>query len=602
MRLLFFLVFLLFPIMLIAQIEWFQQIGSVKRDMVQHHTVDVEGNIISTGFYSDDAVIEGQELPKIKFNNSFFFKTTPSGDLLWVKTLNCPRYMGSTGVSTDKEGNIYITGQFIQELFLEGKSILKGIDSYSVFLCKFNKNGELIYATGIHGLNSRYSSYTEGHIIADKSGEVIIAAGITGKVKVDNIIIEGGIVPTNNLLIAKFSKEGALQWYYNPTAASNIEVYDMQMDKNKNVYITGFYSSTLDWGKDSLAGPQFGHSDIFIAKIDYSGNPIWAKGYNKVEAVKLNNTAVAMAIDNKNDEIYLMGVFKGKVSFDGHVLESKGNDEEAGISSQFILRMSADGTLNWVKKYDYNLYLLSMDFIKDEPGGIVVSGGSYPVLLIFDRDGNERRRFSEYSGGWPLHVTSLSSDDFYISGFFNSTINLEHLSYKPEGEIDGFVAKVTFDCSNKLPIAPELSYTCNEISIENHNGKDVIAWYRNDRNILPDTITSLFHPSDAIYKVSFQNGCGTTYSESIDFFNSPERFKVYNVITQNRDGKNEYFTIDEGLIGSHLQIYSRWGAKVYESDDYNNDWNGDGLNSGVYFYRITNDCVGELKGTVTIIY
>lgn len=601
MKLLLFHIFLLFPLMLSAQIEWFQQIGSVKRDMVQQHTVDIEGNIISTGFYSEDAVIDGQELPKIQFNNSFFFKSTPSGDLLWVKTLNCPHYMGNTGVSTDQEGNIYITGQYIQELFFEGKSILKGIDNYSVFLCKFNKNGELIYTTGIHGLD-RFSSSTAGKIVVDKSGEVLIAANISRKVRIDSTIINGGINAANNLLIAKFSTEGVLQWYYNPTAASNIEVYDMQMDINQNIYITGFYSSTLEWGKDSLEGPQFGHSDIFITKLDYSGNPIWAKGYNKVEAVKLNNTAVAMAIDNENEEIYLMGVFKGKVSFDGHVLESKGNDEEAGISSQFILRMSTDGTLNWVKKYDYDVFLLSMDFIKEEPGGFVASGGSYPVLIIFDRDGNEQRRFSEYSGGWPLQVTSLSADDFYISGFFNGTVNLEHLSYKRVGEIDGFLAKVTFDCSNKLPIAPELSYTCNKISIENHNGKDIIAWYRNDRKIVPDTTTALLQPTDAIYKVSFQNGCGTTYSESIDFFNSPERFKVYNVITPNKDAKNEHFIIDEELIGSQLQVYTRWGTKIYESYNYKNDWNGAGLNSGIYFYRITNDCVGELKGTITIIY
>jgi gliding motility-associated-like protein len=48
-------------------------------------------------------------------------------------------------------------------------------------------------------------------------------------------------------------------------------------------------------------------------------------------------------------------------------------------------------------------------------------------------------------------------------------------------------------------------------------------------------------------------------------------------VTPNGDQWNEYFTV-EGIEGCgftvELQIYNRWGAKIYESNDYQNNWNG----------------------------
>jgi hypothetical protein len=33
-----------------------------------------------------------------------------------------------------------------------------------------------------------------------------------------------------------------------------------------------------------------------------------------------------------------------------------------------------------------------------------------------------------------------------------------------------------------------------------------------------------------------------------------------------------------------LTIYNRWGTIVYQSEDYQNDWDGGNVSDGVYFY------------------
>lgn len=79
-----------------------------------------------------------------------------------------------------------------------------------------------------------------------------------------------------------------------------------------------------------------------------------------------------------------------------------------------------------------------------------------------------------------------------------------------------------------------------------------------------------------------------------------------NIITPNGDGMNDFlvFINLEFHPKSHLIIFNRWGNKVYESLDYQNDWNAEDVSDGTYFYILTP--VDELnaplvKSTVTIL-
>lgn len=61
---------------------------------------------------------------------------------------------------------------------------------------------------------------------------------------------------------------------------------------------------------------------------------------------------------------------------------------------------------------------------------------------------------------------------------------------------------------------------------------------------------------------------------------------VPNVFTPNNDGKNDTFAIKglETFKTKKLYVFNRFGNEVYRSDDYQNDWAGEGLNEATYFY------------------
>jgi gliding motility-associated-like protein len=76
--------------------------------------------------------------------------------------------------------------------------------------------------------------------------------------------------------------------------------------------------------------------------------------------------------------------------------------------------------------------------------------------------------------------------------------------------------------------------------------------------------------------------------------------EISEAVTNNGDGINDYFEIRgvefcEFTFG--VQMFNRWGDKVYESKDYRNDWNGSSpsgsvgssgtLPSGTYYYIIS---------------
>ncbi|MCD0490629.1 gliding motility-associated C-terminal domain-containing protein [Pedobacter sp. MC2016-14] len=82
---------------------------------------------------------------------------------------------------------------------------------------------------------------------------------------------------------------------------------------------------------------------------------------------------------------------------------------------------------------------------------------------------------------------------------------------------------------------------------------------------------------------------------------------IANTFTPNGDGKNDTFVIPgiENYADNNLVILNRFGSHVYESKNYKNDWTGEGLNEGTYFYILKlKNAAGGLdvyKGYITLL-
>ncbi len=71
--------------------------------------------------------------------------------------------------------------------------------------------------------------------------------------------------------------------------------------------------------------------------------------------------------------------------------------------------------------------------------------------------------------------------------------------------------------------------------------------------------------------------------------NIPVDFLIPNVITPNSDGKNDEFkVVSANLIKLHVEIFDRWGIKVYTLNGTKDIWDGTAYgvlqSSGTYYY------------------
>jgi gliding motility-associated-like protein len=91
------------------------------------------------------------------------------------------------------------------------------------------------------------------------------------------------------------------------------------------------------------------------------------------------------------------------------------------------------------------------------------------------------------------------------------------------------------------------------------------------------------------FHVVVREGCGDTISANIQVTVNECTVLPPNVFTPNSDGTNDVLVFSglDKFTSNSLSIYNRWGNKIYETTNYQNDWNGSGIIDGTYYYILT---------------
>ncbi|MGB5420260.1 gliding motility-associated C-terminal domain-containing protein, partial [Algibacter sp.] len=186
---------------------------------------------------------------------------------------------------------------------------------------------------------------------------------------------------------------------------------------------------------------------------------------------------------------------------------------------------------------------------------------------------------------------------------------------------------VSDECDNSQTFIQVISVTLNDfvttvseractddgaIDLDNYlpSGKSGGNWVIVEGTAILDE--SIFDPEIVAlgtYKFSYtiaENGCLSTTNVTLEIHDDcivlpcgREDVIISKVITPNGDMYNEFFTITGvetcGFV-IELQIFNRWGAKIYDNFNYQNNWNGFTSNgsvgkaekvpNGTYFYII----------------
>ncbi len=213
--------------------------------------IDDLGNIYVTGMSTGNGGLW----------NMATVKYSPNGDSLWVNRFISPYGAGALSVVIDHQFNVYITGS----------------SSEGITTIKYNSSG---------------------------SQQWVATAGNTGGVKLtldnlNNVFVVAQL--PNGVSTIMYNNSGTQQWKQNYTA-TYARPYDLVINKNQDVYITGYIYNTFVTGNDYIT-----------IKYNSAGVQQWANIYNG--PVSDADNAYSMTIDDSSN-IYVTGVSIGNSGHD----------------------------------------------------------------------------------------------------------------------------------------------------------------------------------------------------------------------------------------------------------------------------------------------
>ena len=307
-----------------------KRFGGTGGDVGYSLTVDDSGNIYVTGWFHDTVDFGGGNLTSISSNDSFLAKYTADGNHIWSKQFagEAGTYIYSQGVDTDNVGNTYITGFFGGTVDFGGGDLTS---DQGIFLASYT-------ADGTHRWSKRFGPgiATGFSINVDDSGNLYV----TGSFR-DTVDFGGGNLTsksTNGLdiLLASYDTYGNHRWSkgFGGTGGTG---YSVDVDGVGNVYLTGDFRGTINFGGDDLIDTSTGtytriYGSSMLVSFDTQGNHRWSKGFGAGRGTNV--------IVDGNDNIYLTGNLGGTVDFGG------GNMTSAGEEDGFLASYTANGTLS----------------------------------------------------------------------------------------------------------------------------------------------------------------------------------------------------------------------------------------------------------------
>ena len=197
----------------------------------------------------------------------------------------------------------------------------------------------------------------------------------------------------------------------------------------------------------------------------------------------------------------------------------------------------------------------------------------------------------------PTTNTSVGAIGLIVTDNFGCTDTINDMIYSRPTPIASFTISPDFFGSPNIPIIFTDNSTGNPIFWDWNFGNGIISNLQN-----PTTIYQEAGPYTITLTVTNIYGCVSS---------TPIEYLVGNIIapnvfTPNGDNFNDFLVFTNiDLLENHLEIFNRWGNQVFEKNNYTNDWDGDDLKNGTYFYILNVTLPGgdeqQFKGSITLL-
>lgn len=411
-----------------GNIVWAVSAGGTGPDRGLSIKSDAAGNTVVTGFFSGTATFGSVSLISAGNEDVFIAKYDNSGTLLWAKRAGGPGSDIGNAVNIDNNGNVLVTGQFMNTAQFGSTTLTSQGGSIDVFTAKYDASGNFVWVE--QGAAPQTDRGLD--VAADGAGNVYV----TGQFS-DTILF--GQVHNNNMLNAifliKYNSAGVEQWFVRIGGGSINIAYGIAVDNNNDVYLTGdFGGNLLFFTNPFFTLTPVNTENIFLAKFSSSGALLWADAEGSASAVSSRN----VALDNSAN-IYIVGTFQCKFT-DYSAQYGPATFNSVGFDDIFTAKYTSSGTRLWMRQCGGQQNDRGAGIAADNNGDAYITG-SFNQQIIFPYSGNFT--FQSFSSPFPSPVSSPTSPGYCSDTYYNSFYKIPSA-----GSTDIIIAK-GFDLSRE---------------------------------------------------------------------------------------------------------------------------------------------------------
>lgn len=387
----------------------------------------------------------------------------------WDKTFGGVAADHSFALVTDGRGFVYHGGQFQSTVDFDpgpGINNVTAVGLFDAYVQKLDSNGQPAWLVTWGGI----SNDAVLGITVDHDQNVYVVGHFWGTIDLDpgpGVQMDTSAGVKDNFIV-KLDSTGGYVWGFAYGSPGGDRCLALSQDSQNDLYITGSFSNTVDFDPGPGVSNLYsaGGEDIFVMKLDDSGNFQWARNVGGTGT----DVSQSIAVDSVGNS-YTSAWFYGLADFNpGPGANWLG---ASGIYSMGIIKLDPNGNYIWSKGWTDCDYAFELELYGSQ--GLIVAG-AFGGMVDFDPGAGTQIHTSvgvrdmylmrlDTAGeldwlrtvGGPHESISFalacdSTDDILVCGVFRDTMDVDPgpdtLVHVPQGDRDIFLQK--YDSSGAL--------------------------------------------------------------------------------------------------------------------------------------------------------
>jgi hypothetical protein len=347
---------------------WATPAGGAGSDMAWDMVLDSSGNSFLTGSFSGSATFGNTVLNSIGGLDGFVAKMDSSGNWVWASQIAGNYEDWGAGIDLDTNGNVYVTGPFINNQDSTSPSVQLGSytlsahtqSTYDMFVGKLDSSGNWLWAetsNKIEELDINTFQYVEqfGQVLPTDikvfNNSITISGSYNGKIYAyyDNgdwyyeSSTDSSGFTTTDAYVGFINLDGTWGSQHGWGGSSQYDAATAvaPSPSGNYWYIAGTFADTVEFVGGTTLTSSGGTQDIWIMQITDGGNVEWVISAGGTGTDTLRD----MVVDN-SDALYAVGEFEGSLaSFGSHRLTSN-----TGGSDVWVAKVNVNNNWQWAKQ------------------------------------------------------------------------------------------------------------------------------------------------------------------------------------------------------------------------------------------------------------